>query len=162
MLKLKVGGPRVLGGARRTFALVASQYNPKLVQGLVDHAATELMRQVPNARLILHQVPGAFEIPLVVQELAGKPDNEIDAIIALGVIIQGDTSHADLLANSVTHALLQIMLATRIPVIHEVLSCKDEAQAKIRCLEDPYNRGTEAAHAAINIAALVTQLRERE
>ena len=160
MLKLKVGGPRVLGGARRTFALVASQYNPKLVQGLVDHAATELMRLVPNARLILHQVPGAFEIPLVVQELATKPDNEIDAIIALGVIIQGDTGHAELLGNTVTHALQQIMLGTRIPVIHEVLSCKDEAQAKIRCLEEPYNRGTEAAHAAVNIAALITQLRE--
>ena len=160
MLKLKVGGPRVLGGSRRTFALVASQYNPKLVQGLVDHAATELMRLVPNARLILHQVPGAFEIPLVVQELASKPENEIDAIIALGVIIQGDTSHAEHLGTSVTHALLQISLGTRIPVIHEVLSCKDEAQAKIRCLEEPYNRGTEAAHAAINIAALITQLRE--
>ena len=160
MLKLKVGGPRVLGGSRRTYALVASQYNPTLVQGLVDHAATELMRLVPNARLILHQVPGAFEIPLVVQELAGKPDNEIDAIIALGVIIEGDTSHAELLASSVTHALLQIMLATRIPVIHQVLSCKDEAQAKIRCLETPYNRGTEAAHSAINISTLITHLRE--
>ena len=69
MLKLKVGGPRVLGGARRTYALVASQYNPEYVQALVDHAAKELMRLVPSARLILHQVPGAFEIPLVVQEL---------------------------------------------------------------------------------------------
>ncbi len=160
MLKLKVGGPRVLGGSRHTYALVASQYNPQYVQGLVDHAATELMRLVPNARLILHQVPGAFEIPLVVQELAGKPDNEIDAVIALGVIIQGDTSHAELLASSVTHALQQIMLATRIPIVHEVLSCKDEAQAKIRCLEDPYNRGTEAAHTAINIATLLANLRQ--
>ena len=73
MLKLKVGGPRVLGGARRTYALVASQYNPEFVQGLVDYTAKELMRLVPNARLILHQVPGAFEIPIVVQELAAKP-----------------------------------------------------------------------------------------
>ena len=160
MLKLKVGGPRVLGGSRRSYALVASQYNPHYVQGLVDHAATELMRQVPNARLILHQVPGAFEIPLIVQELAGKPDNDIDAVIALGVIIQGDTAHAELLASSVTHALQQIMLATRVPVVHQVLSCKDEAQAKIRCLETPYNRGTEAAHTAINISSLLAQLRQ--
>ena len=160
MLKLKVGGPRVLGGSRRTYALVASQYNPQYVQGLVDHTANELMRQVPNARLLLHQVPGAFEIPLIVQELATKPENEIDAVIALGVIIQGDTSHAELLASSVTHALQQIALATRIPVIHQVLSCKDEDQAKIRCLDAPYNRGTEAAHAAINIASLIAQLRQ--
>ena len=72
MLKLKVGGPRVLGGSRRTYVLVASQYNPVYVQGLVDCAAKELMRLAPNARLILHQVPGAFEIPIVVQELATK------------------------------------------------------------------------------------------
>ena len=160
MLKLKVGGPRVLGGARRTYAIVASQYNPHFVQGLVDHAATELMRLVPNARLILHQVPGAFEIPLIVQELLSKPDNEIDAILALGVIIQGDTNHADLLGHSVTHALLQIMLAARIPVVHEVLTCKDETQAQIRCVEDLYNRGTEAAHTAINMSSLIGQLRE--
>ncbi len=161
MQRLKVGGPRVLGGTRRTYAIVASQYNPKLVQGLVDHAATELMRLVPSAKLILHQVPGAFEIPLVVQELATREENEIDAILALGVIIQGDTAHADLLASSVTHALQQIMLANRIPIIHEVLSCKDEAQARIRCLDEPQNRGTEAAHAAVSIASLVAQLREQ-
>ena len=161
MQRLKVGGPRVLGGTRRTYAIVASQYNPNYVQGLVDHAASELMRLVPNARLILHQVPGAFEIPLVVQELASKEDNEIDAILALGVIIQGDTSHAELLGSSVTNALQQIMLASRIPVIHEVLSCKDEAQAQARCLDTLHNRGIEAAHAAISIATLIAQLREQ-
>ena len=110
MLKLKVGGPRVLGGARRTYALVASQYNPEFVQGLVDFTAKELMRLVPNARLILHQVPGAFELPLVVQELASKEDNEIDAIIALGVILQGETMHADYIGRTVTDALQQIAL----------------------------------------------------
>ena len=160
MLKLKLGGPRVLGGARRTFALVASQYNPELVQGLVDYTAKELMRLVPNARLILHQVPGAFEIPLVVQELASKPGNEIDAIIALGVILQGDTDHAGFIGRSVTDALQQIALTHRIPVIHEVLSCKDEAQAKIRCLDPQYSRGIEAAKAAISIASLIANLRE--
>ena len=82
--RIKVGGPRVLGGAKHTFALVASQYNPEYVQGLVDHAATELMRIMPTVRIVLQQVPGAFEIPLVVQELATKEDNDVDAIIALG------------------------------------------------------------------------------
>ena len=160
MLKIKVGGPRVLGGARQTFALVASQYNPELVQGLVDNTATELMRLMPAARLILQQVPGAFEIPLVVQELATRPDNDINAIIALGVILQGDTDHAEHLGRSVTDALQQIALATRVPIIHQVLSCKDEAQAKIRCLDPQYNRGIEAARTAINIAGLVAHLRE--
>ena len=160
MLKLRVGGPRVLGGARRSYALVASQYNPEFVQALVDHTAVELMRVVPSARLILHQVPGAFEIPIVVQELAAKPQNEIDVIIALGVIIQGETDHAELLAHTVTDALQQIALTHRLPVIHQVLTCKDEAQARVRCLESKYNRGTEAARAAVAMSNLLAQLRE--
>ena len=160
MLKLRVGGPRVLGGARRTFALVASQYNPEYVQALVDHTAVELMRVVPNARLILHQVPGAFEIPIVVQELAARAENEIDVIIALGVILQGDTDHAGLLARTVTDALQQIALNHRLPIIHQVLSCKDEGQAKVRCIDPTYNRGTEAARAAVSMSNLLAQLRE--
>ncbi len=160
MLKLRVGGPRVLGGARRTYALVASQYNPEYVQALVDHTAIELMRVVPSARLMLHQVPGAFEIPVVVQELAAKPENEIDAIIALGVIIQGETDHADLLARTVTDALQQIALNHRLPVVHQVLTCKDEEQARLRCIEAKYNRGTEAARTAIAMSNILAQLRE--
>ena len=160
MLKLRVGGPRVLGGARRTFALVASQYNPEYVQALVDHTAVELMRVVPNARLILHQVPGAFEIPIVVQELAARADSEIDVIVALGVILQGETEHANLLARTVTDALQQIALNHRLPVIHQVLTCKDEAQAKVRCIDAKFNRGTEAARAAVSMSNLLAQLRE--
>ena len=160
MLKIKVGGPRVLGGARHTFALVASQYNPEYVQGLVDGTATELMRIMPAARLILQQVPGAFEIPLIVQELATKENNEITAIIALGVILQGGTEHAEHLGRCVTDALQQIALSTRVPIVHQVLSCKDEEQAKVRCLDPKYNRGIEAAHTAINIAGLIAHLRE--
>ena len=160
MLKLRVGGPRVLGGARRTFALVASQYNPEYVQALVDHTAVELMRVVPNARLVLHQVPGAFEIPIVVQELAARADNEIDVIIALGVILQGETDHAELLSRTVTDALQQIALTHRLPVIHQVLSCKDEEQARVRCVDPTYNRGTEAARAAVSMSNLLAQLRE--
>ena len=149
----------MLGGARRTFALVASQYNPNFVQGLVDHAATELMTAIPNSRLLLHQVPGAFEIPLIVQELAARAEQEINVVIALGVIIHGDTDHGELLGRTVTDALQQIALSNRIPIIHQVLTCKDEEQAKVRCLEAKYNRGTEAARAAIKMADLLDQLR---
>ncbi len=160
MLKLRVGGPRVLGGARRSFALVASQYNPEYVQALVDHTAVELMRVLPSARLVLHQVPGAFEIPLVVQELAAKKENELDVIIALGVILQGETDHADLLARTVTDALQQIALSQRLPIIHQVLTCKDEEQARMRCIDTKFNRGIEAARAAISMSHLLSQLRE--
>src|SRR5947209_9143307 len=97
--------PRV-ASAKRKFAIVASQFNARYVQGLVNHATEEIRALVPNAALTLHQVPGAFEIPIVVRELATTRD-DIDAILALGLIIQGRTAHAQHLASSVTNALQQ-------------------------------------------------------
>ena len=75
-------------GPRRTLAIVASQYNATYVNGLVTHTRRELETIGPAMNVTLHEVPGAFEIPLIVQELAVR--GEIDAIIALGVIIQGE------------------------------------------------------------------------
>lgn len=160
MLNKKGAGPRLLGTTRRNFALVASQYNAEFVQGLIDYTAKELMRLAPHSHVALHQVPGAFEIPVVVQELALRKENEIDAIIALGVIFQGETAHAEHLGRSVTDALQRIALETRVPVIHQVLSCRDEEQAKVRCLDPKLNRGLEAAQAAVGIANLLARLRE--
>ena len=84
----------------RRFAIVASRFNGQYVQGLVDHATGELKSLSPAAVVSLHQVPGAFEIPVVVRELALQ--KKADAILALGVILQGKTSHAQNLARSVT------------------------------------------------------------
>ena len=103
-------------------------------------------------------MPGAFEIPLVVREVALK--KQADAIVALGVILQGKTAHAQHLGEVVTHALQQISLEHGVPVIHAVLSLKNEAQARERCLEDKMNRGTEAARAAFEMANLIAELRK--
>ena len=158
MLKVLANRPRVIGG-KRAFALVVSQYNAHYVQGLVDHAANEILALMPAANLVLHQVPGAFEIPIIVQELANRRDGRVDVILALGVIIQGATDHAEHIGRTVTDALMQIALRSRVPVIHHVLSVKDEAQARVRCLEDKFNRGTEAARAAVAISQLMNELR---
>lgn len=150
--------PRILA-SKRNFAIVASQYNPKYVQGLVDHTSRELYACLPNPGIALYQVPGAFEIPVLVQEIARK--GGIDAIIALGVIIEGETGHASHIAATITEALMQISLAHRIPVIHEVLSVKNEEQAAKRCLEPAINRGTEAARAAVYISSVLSEYKER-
>ena len=100
--------------------------------------------------VILYEVPGAFEIPLVVQEVAAR--GGIDAIIALGVIIEGETAHAALIARTVTDSLQRIALTQRLPVIHEVLLVKNEEQARARCLGPEFNRGMEAARVAVRMA----------
>ncbi|HEY5891614.1 MAG TPA: 6,7-dimethyl-8-ribityllumazine synthase [Chthoniobacterales bacterium] len=148
--------PRVIA-TKRTFVMVASQYNPEYVQGLIDHVKKELQVLVPNATTTLIQVPGSFEIPIAVQEVARK--GGVDAIIALGVIFQGATGHAGHIAEAITSGLMQISLANRIPVIHEVLTVTNDEQAKARCLGDEINRGTEAARAAVRIAAVINDFK---
>ena len=142
---------------RRTFALVASEYNREFVAGLSEHAERELRAISANFQIEHFTVPGAFEIPLLVQELAGKKD--IDAIIALGVIIEGETQHAALIGAAVTNSLQQIALTFRLPVIHEVLLVKNAAQARQRCLEDELNRGTEAARVAARMVQVMSEAR---
>ena len=148
--------PRI-AKARRKFYLVASQFNAQFVQGLADHARQELRALAPDATISLHRVPGAFEIPVVVRELAAQ--EQADAIIACGVIMQGKTDHAQNLSRSVTDALQRIAVDHGVPVINVVLSFDNETQARERCLENRINRGTEAARAAVEIANLLSELR---
>ena len=149
--------PRLSVGAKRVFTLVASQFNAEYVQGLVNHATEELRELSPSALVTLHQVPGAFEIPIVVRELALQ--KRADAIIAIAVIIQGSTSHAAHLSHSVTNALQQIAIDYGVPVINTVLSVENETQARERCLEKKINRGIDAARAAVAIANVMSELR---
>src|SRR5436853_6324104 len=99
--------PRALGAAKRYFPIVASQFNATYVQGLVDHVVSELRALIPGVTTTLLQVPGSFEIPLVVRELAMQKRGG-DAIIAIGVSLKGETNHADNLSRSVTDALPRI------------------------------------------------------
>ncbi|MGB8343002.1 MAG: 6,7-dimethyl-8-ribityllumazine synthase [Chthoniobacterales bacterium] len=149
--------PRLIS-ARRGFVLVASQFNAKYVQGLVTHCTDELRALSAASKIDVFLVPGAFEIPLMVREVALKKN--ADAIIALGVILEGETAHAQHLGQVVTHALQQISLEHGVPVIHAVLSLKNEEQARERCLEEKINRGTEAARAAFEMTNVLANLRK--
>ncbi len=136
---------------------MASQFNERYVQGLVDHAEEELRSLASSSAISIHRVPGSFEIPVVVRELARK--KKADAIIACGVIMRGETSHAKNLSRSVTDALQRIAINYGVPVINVVLSFDSEDQARERCLENGINRGTEAARAAVEIARVMSELR---
>jgi 6,7-dimethyl-8-ribityllumazine synthase len=80
--------------------------------------------------------------------------------VALGVILQGETAHAQHLGQAVTNGLQQISLEHGVPVIHAVLTLQNEEQARKRCLEEDLNRGTEAARAAFAMANLLAELRK--
>ncbi len=151
--------PRLTAYQRKTFAIVASQYNPEFVHGLVAATRAELETLVPNVQIAFYEVPGAFEIPIMLQEVAHR--TEVDAIIALGVILQGETAHAELIARSVTDSLQNIALRFRTPVIDGVLLVRDEEQARARTLCAEPNRGTEAARAAVRIAQALWEIKQR-
>jgi 6,7-dimethyl-8-ribityllumazine synthase len=158
MSKLAPSRPRT-SARKQHFAIVASLFNRVYVQGLVDHAVAELRVLAPSANISIHQVPGAFEIPVVVREIALKKDTQ--AILALGVILQGKTSHAQHLARSVTDALQKIAIDYGVPIINAVLSLETESQARERCLGSKINRGIEAARAAVTVGEVLDDLRAK-
>jgi 6,7-dimethyl-8-ribityllumazine synthase len=145
---------------KRTFHIVASRFNAQYVDGLVDHAREELRTLASDATVSLHRVPGAFEIPVVVRELASR--QSADAVIACGVILQGETNHARNLSRSVTDALQRVAVEHGVPVINVVLSFDNEDQARERCVGKKINRGTEAARAAVEIANVLSELRDKQ
>ena len=141
-----------------SFAIVASEYNRTYVDGLVRFATDELSIIAPHAKLSVIRVPGAYEIPIAVQAIARN--QRPDAILAFGLIFDGETLHASLIATAVTQALSNISLNASVPVLHEVLVVKNDEQAKARCLSPEINRGTEAARAAVRIVRTLREILE--
>lgn len=146
---------KVAGG---NFVIVASKYNARYVEAMMRAAKAELVRAKANVRIV--RVPGAFEIPVVAAQLARVSSNELSAIICLGVILRGATTHAQHIGEAVSDALMQIQTQYGVPVIHEVLLLENEEQAKARCLSKTHNRGTEAAQTAIEMAHVMKSLSE--
>ena len=138
------------------FAIVASEYNPEFVQGLVNNTCRELYKIEERSAVELFSAPGSFEIPVVADMVASLRRH--DVVIALGVVLQGKTRHADLIAESVANALQQVALKHVLPVIHEVLLVGTEEEARERCLGKDLNRGTEAARAAFAVLRTKQQL----
>ena len=132
-------------------AIVGSCYNAIFTDAMVNAASTKIGELLPRAKLEVHRVPGAFEIPVVVEALCRRQSNSPDVVIALGVIIRGSTAHADLIAESITRSLHDCSRENLVPVIHEVLLVGNIEQAEERALGERLNRGREAAEAAVAI-----------
>lgn len=139
------------------YAIVASRYNARYVDGMLK-AARAALRSAGAREITVIRVPGAFEIPLVASQLARAGQRAPAAILCLGVIIQGATAHAEHIGQAITQALMQVQVQSGVPCIHEVLLVKDEAQARERCLDPRTNRGTEAAQTAMAMARTIKRL----
>ncbi|HUB86288.1 MAG TPA: 6,7-dimethyl-8-ribityllumazine synthase [Verrucomicrobiae bacterium] len=145
--KIRAGGGK--------FVIVASRYNSEYVDAMLHAAREELLHAGAHVRIV--RVPGAFEIPAAAARLA-QP-KRYAAIICLGVVFQGETSHAQHIGWGVTHALAQIQVQQKIPVIHAVFVFEKVKHAKVRCLGKKHNRGTEAAQTALEMARVMKNLR---
>jgi 6,7-dimethyl-8-ribityllumazine synthase len=137
------------------FAIVASKYNARYVDAMLRAAKAEILRAGGKVQII--RVPGAYEIPVVVAKLAAA-NSKPSAIICLGVILRGATTHAQHIGEAVSSALVQIQVHHEVPVIHEVLLLENEQQAQERCLGKTHNRGTEAAQTALEMARVMAAL----
>ncbi len=146
MLKPLPSRPDSSGAAHR-YVIVASRYNGEFVQPMVEKATTEIAAVEPNSKVEVVPAPGSFEIPYLARLAIER--TKPDAVLCLGVIFEGKTGHADLIAASISDSLCRMAVDTLTPVIHGVLLLQDEAQASDRCLGDKINRGTECARAAI-------------
>lgn len=139
------------------FAIVASRYNARYVDSMLRAARAELAA-AGAAEVRVVRVPGAYEVPVVVAKLARQRARPWDAVICLGVILRGETVHAEHIGRAVTAALTQLQLETGIPLVHEVLLLENESQARKRCLGREHNRGREAAQTAVEMAVLMREL----
>jgi 6,7-dimethyl-8-ribityllumazine synthase len=159
MLKpVKAKSIRAAGG---TFAIVASKYNSRFVDAMLRAAKAEILRAGGQVQVV--RVPGAYEIPVVAAKLAADSklktqNSKLSAILCLGVILRGATTHAQHIGEAVSNALVQIQIQHEVPVIHEVLLLENAQQAVERCLDKKHNRGTEAAQTALEMARVMAAL----
>lgn len=150
------GQTQVTAGELR-FAFIASQFNGQLVQQMMDGAADALHQNgVQDDQIDHFQVPGAFELPLVAQQLA--EGQSYDAIIAFGIVIRGETPHFDFISSACAHGLTNAALETGIPVLFGVLTTDTYEQAVERADSQRKNKGGEVGLAALEMARLMQSL----
>ena len=148
-----------ISGANFVFSVVAASYNNALVDVLLQRTIKTLLAAgVKENNIRTLRVPGSGELPYVAHMTAMS--GESDCVIALGVVIAGDTPHHEIIAHSTAHALQEASLRSEVPVINGIIVTNTRAQAEARCLGE-LDRGTEFAQAALAMAAHRKVLGER-
>ena len=152
---MKVFEGKVIGQKMKV-ALVASRFNEFIVSKLVSGAVDGLVRHgVEDDDISLAWVPGAFEIPVVAQKMAES--GKYDAVICLGAVIRGATSHYDYVCNEVSKGVAQVGLKTGIPVLFGVVTTENIEQAIERAGTKSGNKGYDCALSAIEMVNLMKE-----
>jgi 6,7-dimethyl-8-ribityllumazine synthase len=145
-----------LEGEGKRFAIVASRFNGRLVEELVAGALDCLRRHgVRDEDLHLVRVPGAWEIPQALEALAG---GGYDGLVALGIVIRGETAHFDYICNECSRGVADVAARHRLPIAFGVLTCESTQQAAERAGGKAGNKGWEAAAASLEMANLFASL----
>ena len=146
------------------FGVVVSRFNELITKGMLEGALNELRRSgVSDTALHVVWVPGAYEIPLTCQTLCQS--KEIDALIAIGCIIRGETTHYEHLAQSVCDGVQKVALEQNVPIGFGIITVENMAQAIDRAGGKQGNKGRDAARGALEMVRLIQELKsgpERE
>ena len=132
-------------------AIVASRFNEALASKLLERAEAEARRLGAQARIV--SVPGALEIPVALRWLAQS--GRYEALVAIGMVIRGETYHFEVVANESARGVMQIALESGLPIANGILTTDDEAQAEARL-----EKGAEAVRVALEMARLRKDLHE--
>ena len=153
------GEMRAAPGAR--FAILASRWNPRITDALVDGARQAMQDQgVGESDIDLVRVPGAWELPVAAAALAAT--GSYSALVALGCVVRGDTRHYEQVADGASNGLMRVALDTGVPVANGVLAVERFEDATARAGGSHGNKGEEAALVAIEMANLRGKLGVRE
>ena len=151
----KVEGKLVANGAK--IGIVAARFNEFIVSKLVSGAEDALLRHDVNADdITVAWVPGAFEIPLVASKMAKS--GKYDAVICLGAVIRGSTSHYDYVCNEVSKGIATVSLESGVPVLFGVLTTENIEQAIERAGTKAGNKGYDCAVSAIEMVNLLREM----
>ena len=154
---MKIYSGELRAAATARFAIVASRWNPHIVDALIDGVRRTLIEHgVGESSVDLVRVPGAWEIPMAAAKLARAGKHA--AILALGCVVRGDTRHYEHVADNCAQGLMRVALDHGVPVLNGVLAVELHADAQARAGGAHGNKGEEVALAALDMVDLWTQL----
>jgi 6,7-dimethyl-8-ribityllumazine synthase len=147
---------RGLDGCGLSIGIAMSRFNQDICEGLLSACVAELTRLgVVADDIEIATVPGALEIPLVLQNMAQS--DRFDALIALGAVIRGETYHFEVVSNDSCHGVMEVQLDTGVPIANGILTCENDEQALARMGQ----KGSDCAQAAVEMANLLLAIGDR-